>query len=152
MMRYYAHLSKEVSILGSDEAETFQVLSGEDGRVLVSVAGEGGNGMYERVFDPKYTKEIRLYGLEGNDHFQIEGQKSPIKIRVIGGPGQDQFVNNAHQKKLYVYDVDVEGNTVSGNHPETGTFTLPAGTHTLLVEDFGEDAAGATVSIVITRE
>jgi hypothetical protein len=42
--------------------------------------------------------------------------------------------------------------TVSGNHPETGTFTLPAGTHTLLVEDFGEDAAGATLSIVITRE
>ncbi len=42
--------------------------------------------------------------------------------------------------------------TVTGNQPETGTFTLPAGTHTLLVEDFGGDAAGATISIVITRE
>ncbi len=116
MMNYYAHLSKEVSVHGSNEAETFQVLNGDDGRVLVTVTGEGGNGIYERVFDPKYTKEIRLYGLEGNDHFQIEGEKSPIKIRIIGGPGQDQFVNNANYGKLWVYDVDVEGNTVSGNH------------------------------------
>jgi hypothetical protein len=41
--------------------------------------------------------------------------------------------------------------TVSGNKPETGTFTLPAGTHVLWVEDYGGDAAGAELSIVITR-
>jgi len=117
MMKYYEHLSEEVSVVGSNEAETFQVINGEDGRVLVSVTGPDGNGMYERVFDPKSTKEIRLYGLEGNDHFQITGERSPIKIRIIGGPGQDQFVNNANHKKLWVYDVNVEGNSVTGNHP-----------------------------------
>jgi len=42
--------------------------------------------------------------------------------------------------------------TVSGNQPETGTFTLPAGTHMLWVEDYAGDAAGATISIVISRE
>jgi hypothetical protein len=41
--------------------------------------------------------------------------------------------------------------TVSGNKPETGTFTLPAGTHILWVEDYAGDAAGAELSIVITR-
>jgi len=41
--------------------------------------------------------------------------------------------------------------TVSGNKPETGTFTLPAGTSVLWVEDYGGDAAGAKLSIVITR-
>jgi hypothetical protein len=51
--------------------------------------------------------------------------------------------------------------TVSGNKPETGTFTLPVGTSTLLIEDFGQvqdqfglppgvPAIGATVSIVIS--
>jgi hypothetical protein len=41
--------------------------------------------------------------------------------------------------------------TVSGNKPETGTFTLPAGTHVLWVEDYGGDAAGTKLSIVISR-
>ena len=42
--------------------------------------------------------------------------------------------------------------TVSASHPETGTFTLPAGTHVIWVNDYGADAAGATISIVIERE
>jgi hypothetical protein len=41
--------------------------------------------------------------------------------------------------------------TVSSSQPETGTFTLPVGTSTLLVEDFGENANGATVSITISH-
>ena len=52
--------------------------------------------------------------------------------------------------------------TVSGAHPESGTFTLPAGTSTILVEDFGQvqhlfglppgtAAIGALVSIRIVR-
>jgi hypothetical protein len=53
--------------------------------------------------------------------------------------------------------------TVSGNKPESGTFTLPVGVHTLLVEDFGQiqgqfpgfspgtPAIGALISIKIVR-
>jgi hypothetical protein len=39
----------------------------------------------------------------------------------------------------------------TGNHPESATYTLVAGTQYVLVEDFGEDAAGATISIVTQR-
>jgi hypothetical protein len=42
--------------------------------------------------------------------------------------------------------------TVSASHPESGTFTLPAGTHILWVNDYGADAAGTTLSIVVQRE
>ena len=28
--------------------------------------------MYQRTFDPAVTKEIRLYGLNGNDRFEID--------------------------------------------------------------------------------
>jgi len=42
--------------------------------------------------------------------------------------------------------------TVSASHPESGTFTLPAGTHIIWVNDYGADAAGTTLSIVIERE
>ena len=57
---------------------------------------------------------------------------------------------------------DFKDATVSGNHPETGTFTLPVGASTLLVEDFGQvqdqfglppgvPAIGAIVTIKISR-
>jgi hypothetical protein len=36
-------------------------------------------------------------------------------------------------------------------HPESGTLTLAAGTHYLLVEDFGEDAGGSMITIKIVR-
>jgi hypothetical protein len=39
----------------------------------------------------------------------------------------------------------------SSAHPETADKTLTAGTYTLLVEDFGEDAAGTQVTITMTR-
>jgi hypothetical protein len=39
----------------------------------------------------------------------------------------------------------------SAAHPETADLTLTAGTHTLLVEDFGEDAAGTQITITMTR-
>jgi hypothetical protein len=52
--------------------------------------------------------------------------------------------------------------TVSANHPESGGFTLPVGTHMLLVEDFGAiqdqfglppgtPAIGALIEITISR-
>ena len=116
MMRYYKHLAEVVSIVGTNEEENFQVINDEDGRVLVTMKGREGNGLYERVFDPRHTKEIRIYGLEGNDHFQVEGAKSPIKIRIIGGPGQDQFINNADYGKMRIYDVDADHNIVKGDH------------------------------------
>ena len=116
MMKYYRHLSKVVSITGSNEPEDFQIYTNEEGKVLVTVRGVDGTARYERVFDPEVTKEIRLYGLEGNDQFQLEGGKSKIRIRLIGGPGRDRFVNNA-QEKPRVYDVDVDQNSIAGTEP-----------------------------------
>ncbi len=114
MMKYYHHLSKVVSVPGSNEDEIFQVVNSIDGHVLVTVKGKNGNGIYERVFDPAVTKEIRLYGLEGKDQFNFEGGESKIRIRVVGGPGEDQVINNSADKKVWVYDVDAENNVVKG--------------------------------------
>lgn len=37
----------------------------------------------------------------------------------------------------------------TGAHPESATFTLTAGTHFVVADDFGADAAGATIKITI---
>jgi hypothetical protein len=114
MLKYYRHLSKVVSVVGSNDAEDFQLMMQDGGRLLVIVTDTSGKGIYERVFDPAVTKEVRLYGLEGNDRFHIEGGTTPIKIRLIGGPGDDQFINNGADKKIFVYDLTDEKNLVCG--------------------------------------
>jgi hypothetical protein len=39
----------------------------------------------------------------------------------------------------------------TGNQPEAATFTLTAGTYYVIAEDFGGDAAGATITFKLTR-
>ena len=59
---------------------------------------------YDRTFYPKETREIRLYGLRGRDEFVIKGaKKSAIRIRMIGGEGEDRIVNDAGRKG-FAYD------------------------------------------------
>jgi hypothetical protein len=119
MMRYYKALSNIVSITGSNEDEDFAVKINEDGTVRVIVTGRNslatGRVLYDRLFYPSVTKEIRLYGLEGNDHFTIDGEISSIRLRMIGGPGNDQFTNESKSKNLFAYDVNFEKNKVQGS-------------------------------------
>ena len=66
--------------------------------------------MYDRIFEPSNTREIRLYGLEEDDVFDIdENAKSRIKMRIIGGKGNDTFNIRGNVKNL-IYDMNVEGN------------------------------------------
>ena len=118
MMNYYKALSKTVSVTGTNKDDDFSVTVNSDGGVLVTVKTSDSLGMasvlYQRLFDPSVTKEIRLYGLEGNDRFTLDGVNSSIKIRMIGGPGNDSFINHSESKKLFVYDVRFEQNAVEG--------------------------------------
>lgn len=121
MMEYYRFISHEVSVVGSNQKELFTVTKNENGsvHVLVNKIDKEGNitsKMYERVFDPSVTKEIRLYGLGDEDKFVFEGGFSPIKLRVVGGPGNDEFVNNGKASgRILIYDAIFEKNVVTGN-------------------------------------
>ena len=54
------------------------------------------------------TKEIRLFGLSGNDVYTTEGKVSDgIKIKIIGGNDKDSITINSlagNRTKTYVYD------------------------------------------------
>ena len=120
MMRYYRFLSKTVSIVGSNQREQFTILKKENGTVTVVVnkidsSGNSSSKIYERNFDPSITKEIRIYGLEDDDKFVIEGGASAIMIRLIGGPGNDEFINKGNARRVLAYDVNFEQNVFSGD-------------------------------------
>ena len=109
---YYDFLAKYVDVLGTNEQELFEVQRLPYNKTEVKVYeiedGEKHDEIYSRVFESE-TKEIRLYGLEGNDEFQIKGEQSkgPM-IRVIGGPDRDKIVNESKvrdlRKSTLIYD------------------------------------------------
>jgi hypothetical protein len=137
MMEYYRFLSKTVSILGTNKQEEFAISKKENGEVSVVVkkidsSGNSSSKLYERIFDPAITKEIRIYGLEGDDKFVVQGGECKIKVRLIGGPGNDEFINNGNGRKLLAYDVSFEQNIFSGdqniskrisNDPQNNNYT-----------------------------
>lgn len=124
MMHYYRFLSKIVTVPGTDQREQFTITKAEDGKVHLvvnKIAKDSSisSKIYDRVFDPSVTKEMRIFGLNGDDRFIVEGSNSPIRIRVIGGSGNDEFINNGSGKKVIAYDVSFEKNKFSGS----GRFT-----------------------------
>ena len=115
MLKYYRFLSKTVSVLGTNDADNISIGENADGSVDLKIEDlKDSTITYHRVFDPAVTKEIRIYGLEGDDQFVINGKGSPIKLRLIGGPGEDVFTNSGQGGKAKVYDVSFEDNSVEG--------------------------------------
>ena len=75
-MRYYHFLSRKVNIVGSNEKEYFKV-TGIGKQLRVTVYARKNNNdtsfvMYDRIFDHHDTKDLRLYGLNGDDKFEID--------------------------------------------------------------------------------
>ncbi|MGZ3844473.1 MAG: BamA/TamA family outer membrane protein [Flavisolibacter sp.] len=115
MMKYYRFLSKTVSVLGTNDADRISISENTDGSIALMIEDlKDSTITYQRVFDPAVTRELRIYGLEGADQLVVKGHGSPIKLRLIGGPGEDVFTNSEEGGKAKVYDVSFENNTVTG--------------------------------------
>lgn len=116
-LKYYNFLSKEVNITGSNQKEYFKV-SGIGNDLMVKVFKRKGDNdsaalMYSRVFDKKHTKEIRLFGLNDNDKFEVDDQaKADLRIRMIGGKGNDTF-NVKGKVHNNIYDLTTEKNYIA---------------------------------------
>ncbi|MET0463170.1 MAG: BamA/TamA family outer membrane protein [Chitinophagaceae bacterium] len=111
-LEYYRFLAIYVDISASDKRERFEIK--QDGRqISISIYKQKKDSsrndlIFHRHFDPAITKEIRLYGFDGADEFYTFGPlQSSIRIRMIGGGGEDRFVidsNTGNRKNLYIYD------------------------------------------------
>ncbi len=119
-MNYYDFISKVITVMGSNENEIYKVKSAENG--LVDVTGvsfktkkmDSSFVTYHRTFDPSITKEIRIFGLNGDDKFVIDSSvNTTIAFRFIGGKGNDTF-SISGESKAYLYDVNTENNFYSG--------------------------------------
>ncbi|NOT52951.1 MAG: BamA/TamA family outer membrane protein [Chitinophagaceae bacterium] len=141
-LSYYKFISKKVNIIGSNQKEYFKVSNyGEGLQVRVYERGRGNDTsfiMYDRIFDPSITKEIRLYGLSDDDVFDVEENAvSRIKLRIIGGNGNDTFDIKGNIENL-LYDRKSDLNVIRDSSHSKNRFTVdpPTSSRNLLGFDY----------------
>ena len=119
-LKYYDMTAGHVFVPGSEDDEFFDIERLPNGKLEVSVFKLKNDALqqeiFNRVFDPSETKEVWIYGLDGNDKFHIRGeQKEGIKLRISGGEGQDDFLDESlveeGRKMTTIYDTDKLNNT-----------------------------------------
>ena len=121
VLEYYRFLAEIVNITASDKEELVDITRNDNGSVLVNLFKlEEGNQprdtIYSRLFDPRDTKEINIYGFDGADRFIVRGTEDKIKIRMIGGKGNDYFENaESAGGGGIVFDDKEEENRITGN-------------------------------------
>ncbi|MBK8501152.1 MAG: BamA/TamA family outer membrane protein [Saprospiraceae bacterium] len=115
IMDYYRFLSKTVDVVGTNEQELFLVQRLKNGntRVTIHELSEKNRKIKDRLYFREFkfneTKEIRLYGLKGEDTFKLYGSgKKGIKVRIIAGKGDDSIIDyskvRGSGRKTIVYD------------------------------------------------
>lgn len=87
--RFYLGLAREADFHTTDASERIIVEGYPDGAVRIQVAAEGAGAGLDRRFDPSETREVRLYAHRGADTVVTRGAKGRIRVRVIGGRGDD---------------------------------------------------------------
>ena len=89
------NLNNIIDIKKSKTETVIEVFNAKDGKV---------NPIQSHHFSTKDTKEIWIYGLDGNDYFDVSGKSnSYIPIKLIGGGNSDKYeIQNG--KKVAVYD------------------------------------------------
>lgn len=107
--RYYKFINREVQWIGTNEKDKFLLQPVSDSVFELSLYSKKGDGWLlrqKRLFNTKTTKELRLYGLDGDDEFEVgKGEIKGTRIRMIGGGGANAYVNNGDAAKtIRVYD------------------------------------------------
>lgn len=117
----YLSLAKEVSITGTNESDFFEVLTLTDTLLQISgyelmKNGQKGHRFYHRTFSASETGKIHLYGLDGDDRFEMKGNHpSKIELNIIGGKNKDKIFSGEELKCKNIAVYDKKNTEVSQN-------------------------------------
>ena len=112
---YYRILARTVDVTGTEDREFFQVkrMNGDSVQINIYKITDKGKKkeqpFYSRNFHKSETFEVRLYGIAGEDEYEVTGNvENSISVRLIGGKDKDKFTDLSHVKgtghKTEIYD------------------------------------------------
>lgn len=153
---YYSFLAKEVEVVGTHDNEFFRVSSLSPTETEIALFDLDKEGMpkkkpfYSRKFFSNETREIRIYGLQGNDKYEVNtAAGNGIKIRIIGGPGKDMYKSTG-TGPIHIYDNrdnDFTGLTSARKHLSDSPFI-----HVYKYDGFKYDKKGPGVILSYNTE
>lgn len=130
--RYYTYLSSHQNIVGTDGNDYFEITRLPNAETNIKtfrlVDGVKSDTLLNRNYKHKDTKEIWVYGLGGEDVFEVKGDEDNlIYLRLIGSHGNDVY-RLVEGRRVKVYDHESLPSTVEtrkgGNLRFTDVYTL----------------------------
>ncbi len=104
---FYLELNERISLNGTNGDDFFSLMSsGGDKVELMLRSGSDNKLIYSRLIDPSETREIRMYGLDGNDEFRFDKVPQGMEIRIMPGPGDDQLSGRITAGDVHLYEKD----------------------------------------------
>ncbi len=115
---FYKYLTKEVTVMGTNGQNVFDVTALENNQLLVNayhIDNDEKNLIWSRKINGEDCEELRLFGLKKKDIFNFYGdEKTSVKVRLVGGSGDDIVNNESSTIKILAYDRP-QGMTLNGN-------------------------------------
>lgn len=114
--KFYNLLSKEIviSASSSDDMITISELDNKFLYITVTTNKKSSSEpilIYERKINPSHTKSIRLYGLTGDDSFNLtELGETDVEIVLVGGNGKNDYSIAQHSSNVKILDREFDPN------------------------------------------
>lgn len=110
---FHARLSRavDVRLTAGDDHVIAEYLP--DGRLALRVfpVDDVGPPLFDRIFDPAETGEVRVHLGDGDDQVEVTGPGGPVRLRIIGGEGNDRYesglTSETASSDLVVHDENV---------------------------------------------
>ncbi|MGB8190683.1 MAG: ShlB/FhaC/HecB family hemolysin secretion/activation protein [Chitinophagaceae bacterium] len=150
---YYGFLAEEVDVPATEQKEYFEIIRLNEKETKVSIYSLNGENTksaapyYERTFKNSETKEIRLYGIAGNDNYQVSGDfDNDITVRIIGGKDKD-VINDASRRGATTHIYDDADNTITASRNTKIHRSDKDSIHAYKYDDFTYDKKGLKPTI-----
>ncbi|GMN06945.1 metallophosphoesterase [Croceitalea sp. MTPC5] len=112
---YFKVINKYSVIAGTDKDDYFVVNPLPNGKIDVKAfrikGGKKADLFFDKIYDPKTTKEVWIYGLDDDDVFEVNNTNGAIKVRLVGGQNNDSYKIHEKAKGVHTYDFKTKKNT-----------------------------------------
>lgn len=109
---YYTILKKFETVIGTENDDTFTITRMPEGKTQIQITNEDGKLVFDNTYSKDETNEIWIYGLDGEDTFNVEGDGSKyIRLNILGGENNDTY-DFATKNRTKVYDYKSKKNSL----------------------------------------
>ena len=109
---YYLHLAEFDMFTGTEDDDNFLITRKPNGITNIQLKNKDEEIIAEKTYDSDLTREVWIYGLDGDDEFKIVGEGSKlVSLKVIGGEENDIY-DFQNKKRAKLYDYRSKDNTI----------------------------------------